>query len=105
MRMVIPLLTVLLCATTPTLAADGKISAFVGMCKSDLKKDLRAGQAIHDMKIDPAGLCVCVAVLLDRIVSDAEILRMAGKPLPEDFLLKAKATRNYCTILIVDAKR
>jgi hypothetical protein len=97
------ILASLLCIASPVMAATGKLSAFVEMCKSDLKKDTRDNKAIRDMKIDPAGLCVCVAVVLDRIVSDGELVALAGKPLPSDFLSKAEAARNYCTILIVDA--
>jgi hypothetical protein len=77
---------------------SGKVSSFVGMCKSDLKKDTVDNRTIHKMNVDPTGLCVCVAVVLDRIVSEAEMLALSGKPLPKDFLDKVTATQNCCVI-------
>jgi len=96
-------LAMTLCTVGSASAMSGKISSFVGMCKSDLKKDTVDNRAIRNMKVDPTGLCVCVVVVLDSIVSDAEMMALSGKPLPKEFINKVAATQNYCVVLLVDA--
>jgi len=96
-------LAMTLCTVGSASAMSGKVSSFVGMCKADLKKDTADNRAIRNMKVDPTGLCVCVAVVLDRIVSDAEMIALSGKPLSKEFLAKVTATQNYCVVLLVDA--
>src|SRR5262245_61506087 len=88
----------------PAEALDGKLQSFIQMCKSDLKSENADNRAIKRLNVDAAGLCVCVGVTLDQIVSDQEAMAMAGKPRSPAFLLKAKASRNYCVNLLVSEK-
>jgi hypothetical protein len=58
---------------------------------------------LRDLKIDPAGFCVCVGLTLDRYISDDEVMALAGKPLTKDFLEKYEVTQGMCRVLMIDA--
>lgn len=84
-------------------AGDSVVPAFIDMCKTEVKGDVKDKLGLRSLKIDPAGFCVCVALSLDRIVSDNELAALVGKPLPEAFLTKLEMAEGLCAVLIVGA--
>ena len=105
MRLII-IAAVALLASGPAAGDDGSVTtAFIDMCKMEVKADLTDKLELRSYKIDPAGFCVCVAQSLNQVVSDDEVIALdgkgAGKPLPEAFLTKLKMAQALCRALMI----
>jgi hypothetical protein len=100
MRGTIVATVVSLLLSTPATAE--KLTAFIDMCKTEVKGDVKDKLGLRLSNIDHTGFCVCVGLSLDRMVSDKEIVALAGKPLSEDFVDKLEAAEGLCRVLMTD---
>lgn len=88
---------------TSAAASNTKIDAFLGLCKAEVRGDVKDTLGLRNLKIDPAGFCVCVALSLDRMISVEELRALVGQPLTKEFLRKYAASQGLCRVLIAGA--